>query len=128
MDLYSNITKSHLSSPPPYSSPQDATTSTPISEGLAPRPESRPDEYANTKEVVNDSLNHATDVTAATKSTAEQLAEAKAQIAALTAQVKEATSQRSMGQLATDTKGKISAGVTSIGRTSQVPEGVPVKL
>ncbi|KAK6348307.1 phosphatidylinositol-binding protein scs2 [Orbilia javanica] len=62
------------------------------------------------------------------KTVSDQLTEARAQIAVLTKQLKDGTQQKNLGELATEAKEKVSAGVTNIGRTSQAPEGVPVQL
>ncbi|RVD85706.1 uncharacterized protein DFL_004017 [Arthrobotrys flagrans] len=62
------------------------------------------------------------------KTVSDQLTEARAQIAVLTKQLKDGAQQKNLGELATEAKEKVSAGVTNIGRTSQAPEGVPVQL
>ena len=62
------------------------------------------------------------------KTVADQLTDARAQIAILTKQLTDSAQQKNLGELATETKEKVSAGVTNIGRTSQAPEGVPVQL
>jgi len=70
-------------------------------------------------------------ISSASQTVADQLNEAKAQIAALTAQLGDPNSelrQRKVGDLATDAKDKITAGVTNMGRTDQAPGGVPVQI
>lgn len=79
------------------------------------------------------SINNAASKTeSAGKSIADQLAEAKAQIASLTSQLGDPNSelrQRKVGDLAVDAKDKISAGVTNVAQTAaQAPGGVPVQL
>ena len=133
----------NLNSSPPYSSDSPDVsmhdvTSNPV--GPVSTMDSRPANSSNLGAAKDKAFNPA-GMTAtetltiaaanASKSLQEQLAEAKAQIQSLTAQLGDPKSdlrQKSVGELATDAKDKIAAGVTNIGRTSQAPEGVPVQL
>ncbi|KAF3906654.1 hypothetical protein ABW20_dc0109676 [Dactylellina cionopaga] len=103
-------------SPPPYNSPS------PESNHLAPKSEPSPSETDAEPTEAHEIM------PSIPKTVSDQLAEARAQIATLTKQLKDSAGQKNLGELAADAKGKIAAGVTNIGRTSQAPEGVPVQL
>ncbi|EWC47016.1 hypothetical protein DRE_03778 [Drechslerella stenobrocha 248] len=109
-------------SPPPYSSPSpESNHQTTKADHLSAR------DNVSEADDVEPSEAHET-VQTAPKSVTEQLTEARAQIITLTKQLKDSANSKSLGGLATETKEKVAAGVTNIGRTSQAPEGVPVQL
>ncbi|KAK6519687.1 phosphatidylinositol-binding protein scs2 [Arthrobotrys megalospora] len=105
-------------SPPPYTSPSP--------DQLAPMSEAQVRDNVSETDVEPTEA-HETQPTVI-KTVADQLNEARAQIAILTKQIKDGAQQKNLGELATETKEKVAAGVTNIGRTSQAPEGVPVQL
>ncbi|EPS38303.1 hypothetical protein H072_7948 [Dactylellina haptotyla CBS 200.50] len=107
-------------SPPPYTSPS------PDSHHLAPKSEGSPSR--DTVSETDGEHVEAHETVPISKTMADQLAEAKAQIATLSKQLKSSATQKKMGDLAMETKEKVAAGVTNIGRTTQGPEGVPVQL
>ncbi|KAF3915325.1 hypothetical protein AA313_de0204275 [Arthrobotrys entomopaga] len=113
--------KAKSPSPPPYTSPSPESKNPRLK---ADNSSSR-DNVSETDAEPTEAHENAP---AIVQTLADQLAEAKAQILTLTKQLKESAQQKNLGELATEAKEKVSAGVVNIGRTSQVPEGVSVQL
>ncbi|KAF3938174.1 hypothetical protein ABW19_dt0201453 [Dactylella cylindrospora] len=113
-------TKPKSPSPPPYSSPS------PVLKSGQPESSVTRDNASETTDAEPTEAHETAPLIA--KTVAEQLADAKAQIATLTKQLKDSAGQKNLGELATEAKEKVAAGVTNIGRTNQTPEGVPVQL
>jgi len=129
-DTTSSRAPSHQfdSSPPPYSDPSAVSAlapSAPVAAvGPVSKPESKPFGAPSSGDAVRDAV-----TLSGTGSLEKQLAEARATIARLEAEMSEQGLRlRKTSGVASDAKERVTAGAAGMGLTTQPPEGIPVQI